>query len=264
MPRIVTTASTDTGGGLIYWFNGGGTTCVSATNAIVHEWAYSTGGGTTSVIRWPAPSNQIGAFPGWAPTPVERYAPLVPATPPAEPIPAEPPSPEQVIARQVVGRLAERVDPAAAALRAELLLLEYLDPDQRATWTSELASFLVTSQRGRRYRIRRGEVANIERLRRSDGAVIARYCIHPSGVPIADVILSQLLMLLHNEDQLLRIANPHPVTGQSETLYRARRHSRLAGGPGEIDDEFDRDQEEVEPTEPTEPVGAALMEEEAA
>lgn len=96
---------------------------------------------------------------------------------------------------------------AAAAKRAERLLLATLNKDQRATWERD-RTFVVSSADGeRRYLIGPGITGNVARLG-ADGQPDARYCIHPrESLPEADVHLAQKLMLETDEAAFERIAN---------------------------------------------------------
>jgi len=90
--------------------------------------------------------------------------------------------------------------------RAEALLLAHLTPDQRET-LERMRHFVVQSERGRVYHLRRGRLANVDEMDKD--RVVAQYCIHPSicNIPEADSLLAQKLMLEMNEEQFLRIAN---------------------------------------------------------
>lgn len=95
--------------------------------------------------------------------------------------------------------------------KAEDLLRRLLDPDQLAQLEAR-GYFDVSGTHGRRYRIRRGKIANIEVF---DGNIARhRLCVHPVGaheLPVGDVMAAQLLHLRANENEVLRIANRHPI-----------------------------------------------------
>jgi len=100
-------------------------------------------------------------------------------------------------------RIAKR---AAAKEKAEELLLSLLDENQRED-LKENNSFVILSELEKRYRIRRGRVMNVTELDEQNKR-IASYCAHPfMSVPDADTMVSQLLMLQHNEQEFLSIAN---------------------------------------------------------
>jgi hypothetical protein len=110
-----------------------------------------------------------------------------------------------------------RLEREEAQCKAEELLQENLDREQlgqfeRTKW------FFVIGQSGKRYRIRHGWAGNVDELN-DEGAVVAKYCIHPQQhVPIADSMLIQKLMLEADEQRFVQIANkttlrvPRPVT----------------------------------------------------
>jgi len=93
-----------------------------------------------------------------------------------------------------------------AKSQAETLLKSLLTAGQRKH-LDEASSFLVKSESERMFRIRRG--GTVEELNERD-EVVARYCIHPpygSGLPKADTMLAQKLMLEMNEAEFMNIAN---------------------------------------------------------
>ena len=68
---------------------------------------------------------------------------------------------------------------------------------------------MIDTASGKKYRINRGRSANIDVLDET-GKVVRSLCVHPrEGVPDADTMLSQALMLRHDEEALLRMANVH-------------------------------------------------------
>lgn len=119
-----------------------------------------------------------------------------------------PPTPEEVEANRLAReerrarREREAAETEAAKAKAEELLLHFLDAEQRA----ELAThdrFHVSTSSGRRYCINRGRAGNI---RRPADRVI--FCIHDyEGLPEADTMLAQKLLLEADEREFLRIAN---------------------------------------------------------
>lgn len=88
----------------------------------------------------------------------------------------------------------------AANACAEELLVSCLDDVQRREYR-ETGQFHVRSPAGRSYLIRHGYAGNVER----DGS---KFCIHADpGLPHADQMLGQKLMLETDEAAFLRIAN---------------------------------------------------------
>ena len=94
----------------------------------------------------------------------------------------------------------------AAMERAERLLEACLSLAQRDQFQSE-GWFLVRSPSGRRYQIRRGRARNVIEVN-MQGRRLRTLCCHPvDGVPDADTMLAQKLMLETQEDEFLRLAN---------------------------------------------------------
>ena len=89
----------------------------------------------------------------------------------------------------------------------ELLRL-CLSKEQRDS-LAEQELFIVTSNKGRRWRIKaNGQSGNVELLDIA-GNPLGRYCAHPPDVPDADAWLAQKLVLETDEDRWLRTANVH-------------------------------------------------------
>lgn len=127
---------------------------------------------------------------------------------------AQPETEEQKQARlrrEEEARLAEEARKKAEAeskRKAEELLVSQLNPVQRKQ-LKEMDAFMVELQM-KRYKIRRGQrVLELDK----DNKPVAQYCIHPSDyqIPSADVMLAQKLLLEHDEDAFLRIANRSSV-----------------------------------------------------
>jgi hypothetical protein len=94
----------------------------------------------------------------------------------------------------------------AADKTAEELLMSCLSKEQQAELRLHDYFHVVGARSGRRYCIKRGRAGNVS-WRPSLGPAI-RYCIHDSaGLPAADTMLGQKLMLETDEDEFLRIAN---------------------------------------------------------
>ncbi len=94
--------------------------------------------------------------------------------------------------------------------RAEALLRENLSPEQLVDYRRRREFDVVKVKFGsppRRYRITRGWAGNVF-LVGDDGAMVAKFCIHPvEEIPFADNMLAQKLMLELDEEQFLRVAN---------------------------------------------------------
>lgn len=97
--------------------------------------------------------------------------------------------------------------------RAEMLLMSVLDADQQAEFR-EKGQFHVTAKSGRIYRIKRGWAGNVYCLD-DEGNATEYLCIHPTErIPDCDNMLSQLLMILGDEDTFRNIAN---ITAPAES-----------------------------------------------
>lgn len=119
-------------------------------------------------------------------------------------VPIAAPTPEQIETKRREDEAAQARRKAADE-RAEELLRSLLTDEQRKH-LDEMTSFLVKSESQRTFRIRRGE--RVQELD-DNGKVIAGYCIAPTGIglPVADKMLAQKLLLENNEAEFLRIAN---------------------------------------------------------
>lgn len=109
---------------------------------------------------------------------------------------------------------ADRIERQRAIERAEILLQESLSPQQQEE-LSRCGFFTVATQlqngHPRIYQLRRGRVANILEVN-AQGHGVSRWCVHPRlDVPDADTLLAQKLWLENRPDELLAIANRHPV-----------------------------------------------------
>lgn len=93
----------------------------------------------------------------------------------------------------------------AAAAKAEALLLSVLDETQQDSLKKH-GLFEVVSRSGRRYRVYRGTHGNVYELS-AEGKVRNRLCIQPDGVPTADAMVAQKLMIELDEEGFRRTAN---------------------------------------------------------
>lgn len=102
---------------------------------------------------------------------------------------------------------ASREERIAVIDRAALLLKENLTREQLKEFEKDMR-FTVRSQDGQRlYRINRGRVQNIEEVD-DRGNRMSILCAHPvDEVPDFDTMLAQKLMLEHDEQAFLRLAN---------------------------------------------------------
>lgn len=91
--------------------------------------------------------------------------------------------------------------------RAEKLLQACLTTEQQGQLHAH-GWFELRTPSGRHYRIRRGRAGNVIELDRATGRPLCSYCCHPIDlVPDEDTMLAQKLMLEHQEDDFLRLAN---------------------------------------------------------
>lgn len=95
-----------------------------------------------------------------------------------------------------------------AEAKARKLLLEWLSPVQCKQYSLRGNEFeVVGNVSGRRYLIRYGNNANVERLDQ-DGVADARYCFVPRGaLAVSDVMLAQKIALETDETNAIASAN---------------------------------------------------------
>jgi hypothetical protein len=106
--------------------------------------------------------------------------------------------------------------------RAEELLRSWLSVEQLAQYGIFGYFVAVGSDTGKRYRICRGRVFNIQELD-ADGREYCTWCLAPEGVATGDVNLAQKIALENFENQALRIANTwQSVERPSEPRSRMR------------------------------------------
>jgi hypothetical protein len=116
-------------------------------------------------------------------------------------------------------------DQRMAEKRAEDLLMSMLDATQREMFRKEQAIIVIAAS-GIRYRIRLSMINNIEQLD-THGNPLLKLCVHPVNVPLADVLVTQKLLLETDEQEFRRMANITNVkTGrlvqQAAALPRSR------------------------------------------
>lgn len=112
-------------------------------------------------------------------------------------------------AREQIRKAARRV----AISKADALLESLLDDMQRAQLAQDSA-FLLRSQSGKIYRLRKGRSGNVDEID-AEGRVVAVYCAHPAlDVPDGDTVVAQKLMLEADEAAFLKIANRHTTYGR--------------------------------------------------
>lgn len=92
----------------------------------------------------------------------------------------------------------------AAEQKAEKLLLSILSPEQKEDLAKRQCFFLYS--KGKKYRVDRGSHGNVKLLNERD-QVVESYCVQPRGVPAADAMAAQKLMLETDPDLLRKLAN---------------------------------------------------------
>jgi hypothetical protein len=97
-------------------------------------------------------------------------------------------------------------------MRAQALLRSWLSPDQRRQYDRRGYFEVRGSESGKRYRICRGAVFNVQELD-SFGLVANWWCFGPHGVAVGDVNLAQKIALEKFETKALAIANRRRIKG---------------------------------------------------
>jgi hypothetical protein len=101
----------------------------------------------------------------------------------------------------------------AANRKAEILLRSLLSPEQIRDLESK-HHFFMRDKHGRLYRIDRGQHGNVKLLDR-DLRVVESYCIQPrGGLPDADAMAAQKLLLEADPEHFHQVANVSAPTGQ--------------------------------------------------
>ncbi len=171
------------------WYTTNASTGITANDYYYNNYTY--GSGNMDILDRPEPIIQSVLYPT-----VEEQ----------QRIAAEERFFEEELARQTAPIIAAR---AKVTARAESLLLSALTPDQTKDFR-KTSEFTVISKDGKRtYRITYGIAGNVILIEK--GKPVARYCIHPTGIPTEDVMLAQKLMLETDEESFLRIANRTPL-----------------------------------------------------
>jgi hypothetical protein len=138
-------------------------------------------------------------------------APIQPAWTPEPLTPEEQAARAERMARHEQQRNDRITAQAAARTRARNTLLEFLTPEQRAEYEAH-DHFVCIGSEGNRYRIERGNAGNVVYLDER-GEMAGRLCAHPSmrenWLPDEDVALAQMLALMTDERNFVRIANVH-------------------------------------------------------
>jgi len=91
------------------------------------------------------------------------------------------------------------------------LLRSWLSPEQLAQYDTLGHFTVVGSDTGKRYRISRGRVFNIQELN-AGGTELCTWCFAPEDVATGDVNLAQKIALENFETKALKIANRSSVS----------------------------------------------------
>ena len=94
----------------------------------------------------------------------------------------------------------------AAEMQGQELLRSWLSPEQRRQYDQRGSFEVVGSDTGKRYRICKGDIFNVQELD-DRGAEVRAWCVTANGVPIGDINLAQKIALEAFESEVLRIAN---------------------------------------------------------
>jgi hypothetical protein len=106
-----------------------------------------------------------------------------------------------------LGAPARRTDAIRAAEeRAEELLRSWLSPVQRGQYDARACFEVVGSDTGKRYRICKGRVYNIQELD-AYGLQVRAWCFIADGIATGDVNLAQKIALEAFEAEILAVAN---------------------------------------------------------
>jgi hypothetical protein len=94
----------------------------------------------------------------------------------------------------------------AAEQRAQVLLRSWLSPEQRRQYDERESFEVIGGDTGKRYRICKGDVFNIQELDER-GNEIGALCVTACGVATGDINLAQKIASETFENKVLAIAN---------------------------------------------------------
>lgn len=123
-------------------------------------------------------------------------------------------------------RLEQEVALVQAKGRSYELLFRHLTDEQKAMLDNE-HRFLIISQSGRMYEIRRGIMHNVFRLD-EQGRAVEELCCYIPEVPEGDNLLGQMLHLMANENEFRRSSNRWELRDMSPVDRRQPLHGREA------------------------------------
>jgi len=137
----------------------------------------------------------------------------------------------QLEARQAARLAEERTVRVAVEARAEQLLFSLLSDEQARTFRED-GWFEVRGSRGRRWRIRRrGQAGNVDLMPETGNEREATFCAHPPDrLPDCDAYIAQMLHLVTDEDDFMRVANRH----WERPAHRLAARVTAAGSSGRI------------------------------
>lgn len=121
---------------------------------------------------------------------------------------------------------AMRVAKALAEKKAEILLRQMLTPEQKEDLTQKGCFYLHVGEK--KFRIDRGHAGNVK-LVDERNEVVESYCIHPEGgIPDADAMLAQKLLLETDLETFERVANITARSARGRSSYGRGRAEALA------------------------------------
>lgn len=154
---------------------------------------------STSFVTWDTWNRSTAAT---------SLGPIAWSQPPETPEEREDFSKKLAEARRLADERKKRLE--AADARAEELLKSVLDAGQREQYEREKRFHVVTTS-GRRYRVQPGWGHNVHTLDQH-GNPETQFClVARDRVPLADLMVTQKLLLEHDEAQFLRVANQRSV-----------------------------------------------------
>jgi hypothetical protein len=196
----------------VVWTQGTQTSATCGTGTQIWSiWSGGTGASVTSAattgnIIWQSWVDDVAAT-GATPAVVRRmgYPTEVRASPRRKVSPEER-AVYEARERELQAKLeAEREYRRIAEGKAEILLNRLLTEEQRETLKEKRCFYMYSN--GKKYRIDRGQHGNVKLLDAKD-QIVESYCIQPQGgIPDADAMAAQKLLLEADPETFVRVAN---------------------------------------------------------